>query len=433
LTAHDADALSIILEPDPAFPCAHVNLFFAAGPIFDPADRQGLTTLVNRALIRGTTRRSREALEEAVELLGAEMITATRNHAVSLGGPVLTRHLGAYLALLGEAITEAAFDPDEIEKVKREMRAELESAADEDDALVRMWFGRILYHDHPFGHGSAGRRKTLEAITAEDVVSHARRIYSRQNLLVGASGDLDEAGLRAVVDEALAGLGDSVAWDWRFPPIARPSGRRVVLIHRPDRGQARILTGHPSIRAADPDFFALHQAMNAFGGTFTSRLMQAVRVERGWSYGAHARISAERAGGTLMMHATPGREHAVDTLALLFDEFERFAADGLGDDELAFAREHLAKGFPFSVETAGLRAAHRVRARLLGRPDDYVDTWLERLLAPTPDDVKAAVQRQMRPDELVTLMVTTVDAELEAAVAALPGVTDVEVREAEVP
>lgn len=428
-----SDPIGLVLVPDRAFPCAHVNLFFVAGPPFDPPHLQGLTTLTNRALIRGTHRRGRAALEEAVEVLGAELITATRSHAVSLGGPILTRNLGAYLDLLGEAVVQPALAADEVEKVKREMRAELLAAGDEDGALARIWFGRALFGDHPLGQGATGTRASLEAITADDVEAHWRRVYCRRNLVVAASGDLDAAGLRLDLDRALAGMPEGAPLVWDFPPAPRASGRRVVLIHRPDRGQARILVGHPTLGADDDDALALHLGLTGFGGNFTGRLMQKVRVERGWSYGAHARLSLERTIGTVMMTASPGRAHAVDTLALLFDEYDRFAADGLTDDETDFARDSLARSFPFSVETAGLQVAHRVRARLLGRPDDYIDTWLDRLAAVDSARCRAAVRAHARPAELVTVMVCTVDAALEAAVRALPGVAEVEVRPAEVP
>jgi len=427
------DPISLVLVPDRAFPCAHVNLFFAAGPPFDPPELQGLTTLTNRALIRGTRRRGRGDLEEAVEILGAEMITATRSHAVSLGGPVLIRHLDAYLDLLGEALVQPAFAADEVEKVKREMRAELEAAADEDGVLARIWFGRELYGDHPFGHGASGTRASLERITAADVKAHAAQVYCRRNLVVGASGDVSDGALRSSLDRALAGMIPGAALSWDFPDPPRGRGRRVVLIDRADRGQARILSGHPCLGAMHPDALALHLGVGGFGGNFTSRLMQKIRVERGWSYGASARLSLERTSGTFMMTASPGREHAVATLALLFDELDRFAAEGLDDAEADFARDHLARGFPFSVETASLQVAHRVRARLLGRPEDYIDTWLDRLMAIDNPRCRAAARAHLRPRELVTVMVCSVDAALEKAVAALPGVTAVERRPAEVP
>ncbi|MCB9541667.1 MAG: insulinase family protein [Myxococcales bacterium] len=419
--------MQTVLVTDPAFPCAHLTLHFAAGPAFDPPERQGLTALTHRALIRGTRKRSREALEEAVEILGAELVTATRNHAVSLGGPVLTRHLDAYIDLVGETLCEPLLAEDEIEKVKRELLAEFEAACDEDGALARIWFQRVMYPGHPFGQGASGSKATLAAITPADVAAHAARVYTRDNLIVGASGDVTADRLAARLDHALAPLPDGAPLDWSFPPVPQTKGRRVTLVDRPGRSQAQILVGHPSIAAADPDFIALHIALTALGGTFSSRLMQVIRVERGWSYGAYARVAAERAGGTFMMTAAPSTENAVDTLGLLFSEYSRFVDGSLDDDEIEFARDHLARAFPFTIETAGLQVTQRVRALLLGRPADHVDRWLDLLAAPTPDQIRDAVRRRLTPDDLTAVMVGSWDAPLRAGVEALPGVVAVDV------
>ncbi|MCB9552671.1 MAG: insulinase family protein [Myxococcales bacterium] len=211
--------MQTVLVTDPAFPCAHLTLHFAAGPAFDPPERQGLTALTHRALIRGTRKRSREALEEAVEILGAELVTATRNHAVSLGGPVLTRHLDAYIDLVGETLCEPLLAEDEIEKVKRELLAEFEAACDEDGALARIWFQRVMYPGHPFGQGASGSKATLAAITPADVAAHAARVYTRHNLIVGASGDVTDDRLAARLGAALAPLQGGAPLDWSFPPV----------------------------------------------------------------------------------------------------------------------------------------------------------------------------------------------------------------------
>lgn len=419
--------MQTVLVTDPAFPCVHLTLYFAAGPAFDPPDRQGLTALTNRALIRGTHHRGRVELEEAVEILGAELITATRNHAVSIGGPVLTRHLDRYLELIGEVLCAPRLEAAEVEKVKREMLAELDAACDEDGALARIWFQRAMYPAHPFGQGASGNRATLAAISAADVAAHAAHIYTRNNLIVGASGDITADHLARHLATALAPMPEGTPLDWTFPPVPPTKGRRITLVDRPGRTQAQILVGHPAVAAADPDFVALHIALTALGGTFSSRLMQAIRVERGWSYGAYARIAAERAGGTLMMSAAPSTENAVDTLALLFDEYERFVESGLDDDEIEFAREHLARAFPFTIETAGLQVTQRVRALLLGRPEKHIEEWLALLAEPTPEAIRDAVRRRLRPSDLTAVMVGTWDAPLRAAVEALPGVTAVEV------
>lgn len=408
----------MILVSDAGFPIVHVNLYFRVGPAFDPPDKAGLTSLTNRMLLRGTKRRGRAELEEAIESLGTELYTSTQNHAVGLGSAVLTRHLDAFFGLLGEMLSEPAFEPDEVAKVRREMTAELEAARDDDGTLARIAFRRLVFADHPLGHGAAGTRASLERVTAEDVRAHFERHYTRENLLVGASGDVTADRLAALLDGALASLPAGPGNDWgALPPVSGVTGRHVTLVDKPDRSQTQILVGHRSVDAADPDFLALSLATAAFGGTFTARLMQEVRVKRGLSYGAYARLSAERVGGWYALSAAPAMEEAVDTLDLLLSEYARFVDEGLSDDEIEFARGYAINAFPFSVETPAMRAAQRVRSRLLGRPDSFLDDYLDRIGALSCDEVRAAVRRRLTPNDLTAVMVCTADPIREAAAA----------------
>ncbi|MCA9540983.1 MAG: insulinase family protein [Myxococcales bacterium] len=425
--------MDVILVEHRGLPIVQLTLYFQGGPAFDPPGREGLTALTNRALLRGTKRRGRAELEEAIESLGADLITSTQTYAVSLGGTVLTRHLPAYLALLGEVLTEPLLAADEIEKVKREMLAELEAARDDDSYLARMWFRRQVFAGHPLGHGGNGSKESLSAITPADVAAHYRRTYCRANLLVGSAGEVDEKTLHGLLADAIGKLPEGAPLRWALPDPPAREGRRVTLVDKADRSQAQILLGHPTIAAADPAFIPLYLATTAFGGTFTARLMQEVRVKRGWSYGAYARLGVERTTGAYMLSAAPSAEYAVEALGLLLSEYDRFVDEGLDDDEVAFARDHLIHAFPFSIETAALRAAQRVRARLLGRPEDYVETYLADLAKPTADEVRAAVRRHLTPADLEVVMVCTADAATRAAVAALPGVTAVEVHSADEP
>ncbi len=417
----------VILVTDNGFPFVHLTLYFRVGPALDPPEKQGLTALTNRMLMRGTARRGRAELEEAIEALGTELYTSTQAHAVSLGASVLSRHLDELVGILGEMLREPAFAPEELDKVRREMLAELEAARDEDAHLARSWFRRLVFPEHPFGHRASGQKATLERITVDDVRAHFARYWTRSNLVVAASGDVEEATLKGLLDRALAGLGEGEAVDWEaFPAVAPAAGRRVALVDKADRTQAQIVVGHPTVPAAHPDFLALSLATTAFGGTFTARLMQEVRVKRGLSYGAYARLASERAAGFYALTAAPSAGDAVDTVALLLSEYDRFVREGLTDEEIDFARGYLVNAFPFSVETPALRAAQQVRAVLLGRPADFLETYLAKVKALSADEVRAAVRRHLTPDDLVVVMVCSAP-ELREAVGALTGVTAVEV------
>lgn len=425
--AREAD-VDVILVPQRAFPVAHLTLSFRAGPAFDPPGKAGLTELTNRMLLRGTAVRGRNDLEEAIEALGTELMTSTQRYSVALGASVLARNLPAFVDLLTEILTQPAFAPDEVEKVRREMLAELENDLDDDASLARSWFRRHLFGAHAFAHGTHGTATTLAAITPEDVRAHAGRLYSKANLVVGGSGALERDRLDALLAPLLGALPEGEPVDWgAFAPVPRPTGRRVLLVDKPDRSQVQIILGHGAIDANHPDWPALHVALVGFGGTFTARLMQEVRVKRGLSYGAYARLAAERVGGNVVLTAAPEATDAVDTLGLLFSEYARFVEEGLTDEEVAFARDYLHRAFAFALETPAARAAQRVRAQLLGWPDDVIEWWPRTLGAVTPAMARAAVQKHLTPHDLTAVVVCSAPA-LRAAVAALPGVTAVEVR-----
>ena len=412
----------VILVENRGLPFVNLYCNFQMGPAFDPPGRAGLTSLTNRMLARGTKQRGRAALEEAIEILGTELVTSTQRDAVSVGGSVLTRNLEKFLGILTEVLTESTFDADELEKVKREVCAELLSDRDDDGTLAAIWFRRLTFAGHAFGHGGQGTIPGVSAITREDVLAQAARMYTRDNMLVGASGDADVETLERLL-APLSALPTGRP-DWTFPAITPPVGRHIALIDKPDRTQAQIIVGHPSFQASDPDYHAVEIATTAFGGTFTSRLMEEVRVKRGWSYGAHARIAVERANGYFLMSAAPALGYAPETVGLLLSEYEKFVNEGLSDEEIDFARGYILKTYPFRVETAGLRSAQLVQSRLLGRPDDYVARYCERLAALSHDAIRDAVRRRLDPANLRVIIVgTAAEGDFQSKLEQLPGVT----------
>lgn len=419
--------MSDVLVTDRGLPLVHLNLYFPGGPAHDPPGKEGLTTLTNRALIRGSKHRSRTEIEEAIEALGTELLTSTQSFAVGLGGSVLSRNLAAFLEHLGEIVTVPAFDDEEIAKTQREMTAQLRSVLDDDAMLGRRWLRKVLFAGTRFAHGALGTRHSLPTLTPADVRAHYQRMYARANLVVGGAGDVDAKALAALIDPIRAGLpmGARAAWNQAAP--APLPDRALWLIDKTDRTQSQILIGQPTIAADHPDVLALHVATTAFGGTFTSRLMQEVRVKRGLSYGAHAQLASERVAGMYLLTAAPEIDDTATTVALLLEEYRRFIEDGLTDAEIDFARTHLLHAFAFAVETPTLRAVQQVRAHLLGCPPDHVATYQSRLRALTCEDVREAVRAHLDPRRLAVVVVSTA-AQVRAALEALPVIDRVEHR-----
>jgi zinc protease len=206
--------------------------------------------------------------------------------------------------------------------------------------------------------------------------------------------------------------------------IVAPTGRRLILVDKSDRTQAQLRIGHLSARYGHPDTAALTVAEAIFGGLFSSRLMQEIRVKRGWSYGASCALRRARLPHWFEIATAAGIEVAGSAVSLTLDLLVDYAAHGPTDDEFDFARSYLVGSMPFHVATARQRMQLAVRDAVFELPPGYTANLPEALAQLTASDVRAACARHLRPEDAVTIAVTTAqDAQTALAAANAGSVT----------
>jgi zinc protease len=175
--------------------------------------------------------------------------------------------------------------------------------------------------------------------------------------------------------------------------------------------------GHTSISWASPDLFGLLVGNTAFGGTFTSRLVDEIREKRGWSYGVSSSISAGRDTGTLIMRFFPENRdvaRAVELAARLFGECSK---DGLTPSEVDAAVKNVVRQYPFRVETVKKRADEAVADLVFARPSGIISMLVKLVSSQTTESVNGALSRAFRPEDLATVIVGTSGALLDELAA----------------
>ena len=104
---------------------------------------------------------------------------------------------------------------------------------------------------------------------------------------------------------------------------------------------------------------------------FSSRLMQEIRVKRGWSYGAGCALRRSRLPHWFEIWMAAGIDVAGPAVALTLDLFADYAAHGPTDDEVDFARSYLVGAMPFHVATARQRMQLAVRDAVFELPAGF--------------------------------------------------------------
>jgi len=403
----------ILVEENHDLPLARLTFTLLTGGADDPEGLEGLASFATELACRGAGGRTREEIDEALEGLGADLAVSADFDGVSWDVEVLAANLEPALAILADVLLRADLDGSaaerEAKKLRREMHAALDDLRDEDGRVARRMFARQLYGPHPYGRPLGGTAESIDRLGLAEARRFLERAVAGGNLVVGAAGDVDEAHLLRRLGRHLGVLRPGAPPRAPLPDPRRtaPPRRRLLVVDKPDRTQSQILVGQPGLPRAHPDFLPLAVATSAFGGAFSSRLMQEVRVKRGLSYGASAHLTQGRGARALSMSMAPALPQTAETLELVLELWREFVEAGLRDDEVEFAKEHLAASFAFQMATPEDRVDLRTGVELLELPPDFLATLVPAIRAVTPEDVREAMACHLDPRALAVTVLST--------------------------
>ncbi len=377
----------------PGVPLVALRLLVDAGSALDPPGRHGVAHLVAQAARRGTRRRRGRQLDELVESLGSEMGAACDEDASYFGLSAPAEALPRLLEVVVEIATEPSFPAAEVARLKRRDRAGLAHLLDEPGAVAERALLRAVYRDHPYAHPPDGTAAQLGRLRRADLAAFHRRWYVPPNATLVVVGDVEPGTVLALARRRLG--------RWRAPggagapppvPAPPPTPRAVLVVDKPDLTQTQIRIGGVALPRRTPAYFAAAVTNAAFGGGFTSRLVEAIRVNRGLSYGVRSRFSMSRAGGLFFIASFTKNETAADLVQVALEEAARFAEEGPTAEELERARSWLSGLFPLSLETHEQVAERIAELRLFGLSREEVTGYRERIGAVTAEECRAVAR-----------------------------------------
>jgi zinc protease len=282
-----------------------------------------------------------------------------------------------------------------------------------------------VFAGHPYGRRVSGQIPTLRSIQRDDIAMFYKTHYTQANAHIIISGDVDVEEGNAISAKLFEGLPAGERISDQVPAPKPLFGRRLIFVDKPERTQVQMVVGGLGTHPHDDDHIALLVANTAFGGTFTSRLMQEIRVKRGLSYGTSSRLSVDRQRDSFMMWAAPKASDGPLCMSLLLDLFHGVRESGITAEELSFVKKYLIRSHAFEVDTARKRAHRKLDAALFDLPEGYYERQNERIEAVTLDQANAALRNRLSEDDMVIAVVGTyaeIGKTIEAAIPRLSGV-----------
>jgi predicted Zn-dependent peptidase len=389
-------------------PIVSCNITVPTGASSDPSGKAGLAYATANMLDEGAGKRGAIDLARAIDDLGAEIRTDANADASFVSLTVLKRNLDRAFPIFGDVVTRPRFEPAEFKRVKDLWHAELLEREKDPDATARVVYRVVLFGaEHPYGHPWDGTPASADAVTLDDVKRFYSAAWRPDRALLVCTGDVTAQELTPLMEAAFKSWAKpkTPAAPPLVPPPPKGPWPKVVLVDRPDAPQSVIAVVKPGLEASNPAQPVLWRVNDAIGGSFSSRLNQDLRENKGYTYGARTRFSVSRGTGQLLAWANVVTEHTGDALSAMLEDLKKFAEGGLTEDEVARTRSQ-ARGELVSAYQSVQSIAGRLGGNAsLQLPPDFEAKAAQARDAAQKNELDALAKRFYDPTDGIVVVV----------------------------
>lgn len=400
------NGIRIIVIPRPGLGLVSVRAEIKAGSVLELNNAAGLADFTATLLTRGTKTHTAPQIAETIEALGGSLGSGASWDGAEVTLSTLAPHLDAALPMMAEVLRSPAFAGEEIERLRSESLDNLAVSLRSPGALARLTAGRVVFGDSGYGHSPDGTPETIKSLDARKIESFYNSRYQPPDVTLIFGGD--------IAPDAAYAIGAKYFGDWKPVGVAQPRapaaatarpGGRVVVVDKPDAGQAAVYVARPTIRRADKEYAIGRVANGVLGEGFSSRLNHEIRIKRGLSYGASSSLGAHKDGGLFTAAAQTRNDAAPEVASLMKTELARLAAETVTDAELVPRKAALSGNYARGLETAAGLVSTAATLTECDLPMSSINDYLPRAQKVTAAEIQRFASRNFRAEDASIVIV----------------------------
>ena len=413
------NGLTVLLLENHELPLVDFVLLVRNGATADPPGKEGLADVTFALLRKGTVSRTAEKIAQDLDFLGGELDLAADHEYCRASAQFLAKDVEAGFGLVADLLLHPTFPEEELRKLIDLDVNGIKESKDNPRQVLGDYFEDFLFHGHDFGRPVGGTETSLPTITQGDVMRFHSSYVRPNNTILAVAGDFATKNMQKHIESA---LGKWEKHPVNHPDVAAPaavSGRKVLLVDKPDAVQTYFRFGNVGVARGNPDDAVLDVVNTVFGGRFTSWLMTELRTKSGLSYGAFSDFDERSVPGPFYISSFTRTKDTEKAMDLALQVLDRLHEKGLSDDELQSAKNYIRGQYPPRYETAGELAAAMAELEFYGIDRSDINDHTRKTDAVTADQVRDAIQKYYPRENLAIVMVGCADS--TATVAAKYG------------
>lgn len=377
LTINDV-LVPVISEESSVIPAGHLEVvFIGGGNIFNPA-KKPLAKVASAILNRGTKKLGNVKFAELLESKALDLEVGIGNATLTFTLDFLKEYEDFAYTQLSNLINDPNLTTNALKDVQQKLHAALMNKSTDFDYQATLLLYKGIFAKTPLAYPSLGNtEKEIDSVTLKDIKQYLDKTLVLENMVIVIGGDLDIQKSLTKLEQIFTHL---------------PKGKKVsipqyqmnsmpIKIVKKDTKQAYIYFASPlNITSIKDDGYKAQVAGFILGSSgFGSRLMEAIRVQRGLAYSAYMSPNITRTGNYFIGYMQTALDKQDEAVALTKQIVKEFVDNGVTQAELDSAKQFLLGYKPLQEETLGQRLNAKFMNYYNGLPLDYKDEFLKKV------------------------------------------------------
>jgi predicted Zn-dependent peptidase len=387
------NGLRLVVVENHKLPRVSYNINLDIDPIVE-GSKAGYSSLAGDLMAAGTKTRSKSQIDESIDFMGASLSSSS----TGVFGSCLKKHSDEFLSLMSDVLLNPTFPKEEFDKSIKQTLSGLANEKTDPNSMSDKVGNAMKYgKDHPYGEVMT--ESTVNAITREDLVSYYETYFRPNVSYLIVVGDITFEEAKAQANQHFASWKKQPVKESAFKMPSAPDGNRVVFVPLAGAVQSVIdVTYAIDLKPGTNDAIVASVLNNILGGSgFQTRLMQNLREDKAYTYGAYSVIAADENVGYFSAGASVRNAVTDSAITELLFEMKRLVDAPVADSTLQTVKNIMNGSFARSLERPQTVANFALNIEKYKLPKDYYETYLQKLQAVTVADVQAMAMRIIKP------------------------------------
>jgi zinc protease len=399
------NGLTVLLMEKHNVPLVSFHMIVKTGSTADPIGAEGTASVTAALLRHGTQSRSGEKYAEDLDFIGGNFNANAGADFTTITAEFMKKDLAKGLDLLSDPVLHPTFPAAEFTKLIAQRKGGILSAKDQAAGVLGIYFNAYLFGTSPYARSTGGDEQSLAHITRDTVATFYQTYYKPGNAILAVVGDFDSNEMEKMLAAQFGGWAAGNAPMIVMKDPTPVTGKRLLLVDKPDSTQTYFRIGNDGISRTNPDRIYVSVVNTLFGGRFSSMINSALRIQSGLTYGANSAFEQRKVAGAFYISTytkNPTTEQAMD---MALDVLKQLHEKGITAEQLASAKNYLKGQYPTRLETSDQLANQLADLEFYGLDAHDVDDYYPKLDAMTLADAQRIIKTYYPLDNLVFVVI----------------------------